>query len=302
MLSLPNLAVQKFSVDTHFGDDNKNCSCGLQYDVGALQQIKKSAKKAILVVSFGTTYQQTREKTIGAIEAKIKGTFPDFVVRRAFTSGMVVSQLRKEEIFIDTVEEAVEKLAAEGFHTLICQPTHIINGLEFERILRIKQQYEHRFESFYLGRPLLSSPEDYTILVSVINKEVLPILRKEEAFLFMGHGTTHFANSAYAALSYQFLLAGMNRVLLATVESKPSLQDVIHQLQKLSVKKVFLAPLMVVAGEHAYRDMAGSDRNSWINILNEAGFKVEIMIKGLGEYPGIQEIYVNHIRDIFTKI
>lgn len=256
----------------------------------------KDAKPVILVVSFGTSYNDSREATIGAIEKLIQESFPDFEVRRAFTSQIIIDKLRERDgLVIDNVEQAMERLAADGVKDLVIQPTHVMNGKEFDQMMEAVAPYKDRFASLKVGAPLLSSTEDYKQLVEEIAAE-LPETKDGEAVVLMGHGTEHFANSAYAALDYAFKDMGIKNVFVGTVEGYPDLAAVMRRVADFGASKVTLLPLMIVAGDHANNDMAGDEEGSWKMAFKGAGYEVACVIKGLGEYPGVREHFVRHVR------
>lgn len=255
----------------------------------------ENKKKAILVVSFGTSYNETRKRTIGALEKAIGQAYPAWEVRRAFTSQMIINKLAKrDQIKIDNVGEALERLAAEGVDELYVQPTHVMNGMEYDEVVEEVERCGDRFSSVVMGSPLLTTAEDYDAVVEALIGEYAPAER--EALVLMGHGTEHHADAAYAALDYHFKAAGHDNVFVGTVEGYPSLDDVLGMLEKREYDKVILAPLMVVAGDHATNDMASDEEDSWKRLLSAAGYAVECRLKGLGEIPAIREIYVDHLR------
>ncbi len=252
-------------------------------------------KKAILVVSFGTSYNDTREATIGAIEKEIASAFPEYSVRRAFTSQMIIDKLKsRDNLEIDNVKQAMERLLDEGVGTLICQPTHVMHGLEYDDMVQEVSEYADHFETLKFGEPLLSSTQDYRDVVAAINQEFT--VPNDTALVLMGHGTEHFANSTYAALAYYFSHNNPN-ILVGTVEGFPDLDTTVKDVKKLDVKKVILTPLMVVAGDHANNDMAGNEEGSWKTVFKSEGYEVEPVLKGLGEYRSIRDIYLAHVAE-----
>lgn len=256
-----------------------------------------SAKKAVLVVSFGTSHKETREKTIGAIERQISESFPDREVRRAFTSGMIMDILEKRDgIHVDDVSEAMDRLAADGYAHVILQPTHIINGDEYDKVVCRAEEHRGSFESVTIGNPLLTESRDFEAVCRAVTAQ-MPDMKKNEALVLMGHGTGHFADAAYAALDYRFKALGYDNVFVGTVEGYPSLGEVMKQVKKYMPQKVILMPLMVVAGDHAVNDMAGEDEESWRSVFEREGFETECILKGLGEFTEIREIYIQHLRD-----
>ena len=250
-------------------------------------------KKGILVVSFGTSHLDTLERTITAVEQYIAAQFPEYRVYRAFTSGMILRKLkRKENLTCDNVEEALERMAADGIETAVIQPTHVINGIENDRMLEAAEAYRDRFETMQIGAPLLSTAEDYKKAVHAVMAEVDPA--EDETLILMGHGTDHHANSAYPTLEYTFHLLGYRQVLVGTVEGFPNLQNVQTKLEITGCKKVVLMPFMLVAGDHAKNDMAGEE-DSWKSELEENGYEVRVILRGLGEFRGIRKMFAEHI-------
>lgn len=258
-------------------------------------------KKALLVISFGTSYNDTRDKTIGAIEEDMKAAFPDYDVKRAFTSQTIIDKLAKRDnLIIDNVTQAMDNLVAEGYGTVLCQPTHVMNGYEYDDVVAEITPYTSQFHSLKIGKPLLSSANDYAALTNAL-KESLPPIAAEDALIFMGHGTTHPADSAYAALAYQFQIQKMNNFFVGTVEGFPDFDTIMTEVKELDPSKVYLTPLMVVAGDHATKDMAGDEEDSWKTKLKAEGFEVEPILKGLGEYPAVRQLYVAHARNAMEE-
>lgn len=252
-------------------------------------------KKGILVVSFGTSHLDTMKKTIDVIEKEIAEKFDGCRVYRAFTSGMIIRKLKRtENMDIDTVSEALKRMAADGMEDVIVQPTHIINGIENDRMMEDLMENMSLFKRIRVGKPLLSSVEDYKKSIHAVMAETE--LRDGEMLVLMGHGTDHHANSAYPTLEYTFHALGYNQVLVGTVESFPELKNVMAKLKITEKKKVALMPFMLVAGDHAKNDMAG-DEDSWKSGLEEEGYEVRVILKGLGEFEGIRKIFLEHIEE-----
>ena len=251
--------------------------------------------KGILVVSFGTSHLDTMEKTITVIEQDIARQFPEWSVYRAFTSRMIVRKLKRtENMEIDTVEEALRRMAADGISEVIVQPTHIINGIENDRMMEDLMEHMSLFRKIRVGKPLLSSVDDYKKAIHAVMSEVG--LETGEMLVLMGHGTDHHANAAYPTLEYTFHALGYNQVLVGTVESFPELKNVMAKLGIAEKKKVALMPFMLVAGDHAKNDMAGEE-DSWKTELEDAGYAVRVILKGLGEFEGIRKIFLEHIEE-----
>lgn len=261
----------------------------------------KAEKKGLLVVSFGTSVNRTREKTIDVIEADMEAAFPDYTLYRGWTSKMIIRKLMKRDgVRIDTVKEAIERMIADGVREAVIQPTHVINGIENDQMKEDVLAYQDHFASVHFGTPLLTSEEDSAEVIRAVMAEHAN-LPKEDALVLMGHGTTHYANSIYAALDYKFKDMGYHNVFLGTVEAYPSMETLMKQVCAYGAGRVTLAPFMVVAGDHALHDMSGADQDSWKCRFEAAGFQVDCVLKGLGEYPGIRRLYVRHAKEAFLQ-
>ena len=268
-----------------------------------------ASKNAILVVSFGTSYADTREKTIGAIENRIREAFPLWRVERAFTSGMVIrSILKKEGVSVEDVPSALKRLAEEGVDNLVVQPTHLMTGKEYEKMCAQVEPFRGSFSQIRIGRPLLADEADVAALAGVLEQiycedpesrsAASPNGTAAEAVLLMGHGTDVCSDGVYARLQEKLQGKEYNRILIGTVEGAVTLSDVMEQIRPKEVHRLRIAPLMVVAGDHAVNDMAGDSPDSWKSVLERAGYEVIPLLKGLGEYPQIQELYVRHVQDV----
>ena len=257
--------------------------------------MNSASKKAILVVSFGTSYENTRKLTIEAIEHDIADAFPACPTYRAWTSKMIIAKLKKRDgLTIHTVKEALEQMLLDGITDVIVQPTHVINGIENDRMLQEVMEHMHLFRKVYVGKPLLSSVEDYKKAIHAVMEKT--VIGEDEMLVLMGHGTDHHANSAYPTLEYTFHSLGYQQVLVGTVESFPDLRNVMAKLEISGRKKVVLMPFMFVAGDHAKNDMAGEE-DSWKSELEEKGYEVRVILKGLGEFEGIRKIFAEHIEE-----
>lgn len=263
-----------------------------------------AVKKAILVVSFGTTYADTRKVTTDAVEAKIKAAFPEYDVRHAFTSRIIIKKLAERDgLVVDTEKQALEKLKAEGYKEIVIQPLHVEAGDEYSKLMRVVDKYEKSFDKVSVGRPILyytgqegEKPDDYAIAIKALQDQ-LPKLGKNEAVGLMGHGGVNPSNTAYAALQLKLQDAGLKNVFVFTVEGYPTYENMVTALKANKIKKITLMPFMLVAGDHAQNDMAGDAKDSFKSQLAAAGFQVEAYIHGLGENKGIQDIYVQHVKD-----
>lgn len=259
-------------------------------------------KKALLVVSFGTSYPVTLEKNIGAIEYTLAAAFPDREFRRAFTSGVIRRKLlRRDRIKVDGVVEALEELWLEGYEDVLVQPTHMINGEETARLMAEINLYSTQFRCLRVGTPLLTAQSDYEALADAMMSE-MPELAYNEALVLMGHGTSHYANPAYPAMEYVLHAKGYHNVFVGTVEGYPTIEEVIHRLDEhLNARRVYLAPMMVVAGDHASNDMMGDSPESWKNQLLAHHYIPVPIMKGLGEYPAVRQIFVEHAKTALGK-
>ncbi|WP_042349359.1 sirohydrochlorin cobaltochelatase [Bacillus massiliigorillae] len=255
-------------------------------------------KKAILVVSFGTNYAETRERTIGACENKIREAFPDYDVYRAFTSNMVINKLAKRDgIHVDTVEVALLKLESLGYEEVIIQSLHIIHGEEYEKIITQAQSFQNKFSRLIIGEPLLQNYDDYVMTIAALVSQ-MPVLQSDEAVVLMGHGTEHYSFSAYACLDH---MLRDTPIYLGCVESYPSLDIIMAELEEDHKKKVHLMPFMLVSGDHAINDMASDNKDSWKTQLMGEGFETVCYLQGLGENPAIQAQFVNRIARALEK-
>ena len=256
-----------------------------------------SGAREILVVSFGTTYADTRTKTISAIENAAAEAFPEWEIRRSFTSGMIRKRLKERDgILIDDPKEALERALRCGVRELTVQPTHLMGGIEYKKMAAVCDAYRGKFEHFSIGAPLLSSKEDLIGLIHAVTEELSIPDDGSTAAVLMGHGTEDGANAVYAELQDIFRASGHKDYYIATVEGTPVLDDILPQLIGKQYKKVVLMPLMVVAGDHARNDLAGPEEDSWKSILEKEGYEVEAHLVGLGELGKVHAMYTEHIR------
>ena len=258
-----------------------------------------SAEPVVLVVSFGTSYNETRKATIEAIENEIAEKYPQYQVRRAFTSQMIINKLKdRDNLVIDNVQEAMERLVKDGVKKVIIQPTHVMSGFEYDDMAEEVKPYEDKFESFKIGSPLLSTDEDYSKAADIITEETKEYAKGNTAVVFMGHGTEHEANSTYSKLQQVLSDKGYSNYIIGTVEAEPTLEDTIAQVNKGKYEKVVLLPFMIVAGDHANNDMAGDNEDSWKTTFKKEGYEVECVLKGLGEYEGIRTMFAEKISSL----
>ena len=273
-------------------------------------------ERELLVVSFGTSYNDSRIQDIKSVEDALQAAFPDWSVRRAFTSQIILNhiQARDGEV-IDNVQQALERAVANGVKHLVVQPTHLMHGAEYDELMETLDQYRSRFETVAVAEPLLGEVGNDA---TVINADKEAVARAAvdvavadagyasleqaagdgAAFVLLGHGTAHVARVSYSQMQTQLEQLGYDNVLVGTVEGRPegtSLESVLEALTAAGYRKVVLRPLMVVAGDHAANDMAGEE-DSWKSALTASGSfeAVECQMAGLGSVPAIQQLYVAH--------
>ena len=257
-------------------------------------------KKALLVVSFGTSYETTRQVTIDAIETDLAAAYPDRKLYRGWTSRMIVKILRKRGIHFDTLEEAVERMRRDGITDVLVQPTHIISGGENDRMLKILQENAAFFDHITVGRPLLDTEEDRRELAQILASELLPESASSGlcSLVLMGHGSSdkQEANRIYPLMEQAFRKSGHDNVFVGTVEGEPTVEDILNALgpAKDPSHTVYLTPMMIVAGDHANNDMAGEEDDSWKNRIAALGYRVVPILKGLGEYPKVRNMICRH--------
>lgn len=255
-------------------------------------------ENAILVVSFGTSYNDSRNVTIGAIEAAVMEAYPGYDVRRAFTAQTVIDIIKERDgITIDNVTEALDRAAADGVKNLIVQPTHLMDGLEYADIKKELENYQDKFESLTLANPLLADDTDFDAVVSALVSDTAVYDDGKTAICYMGHGTHADSNAVYAKMQEKFADAGYKNYFVGTVEAEPALEDVMAEVKKGDYERVVLLPLMVVAGDHATNDMAGDEEDSWKTAFQKEGYEVVPVLKGLGQIYPIQQIYVQHVQN-----
>lgn len=270
----------------------------------------------ILVVSFGTSFNDSRVADIKGIEDALQEAYPDWSVRRAFTAQIIINHIQaREGACIDNVEQALERAAANGVKNLVIQPTHLMHGAEYDEVMETVDAYRDKFETVSVAEPLLGEVGNDATVINEDKKAVAEIVTAEAvkdagydnieaanedktAFVFMGHGTHHTAMVTYAQMQTQMNELGYDNVFIGTVEGDEafSADAIIEKVAAAGYTKVVLRPLMVVAGDHANNDMAGTEEDSWYAMFTASGKfeNVDTQIKGLGQIEAIQQIYVDH--------
>ena len=286
-------------------DDSRN-----QDDIG---------ENELLVVSFGTSFNDSRVKDIKGIEDALQAAYPDWSVRRAFTAQIIINHVQaRDGEKIDNMEQAMERAVANGVKNLVVQPTHLMHGAEYDEMMEMVDSYRDKFESVAIAEPLLGEVGSDATVINADKEAVAKAITAEAvktagfdsldaaaedgtAFVFMGHGTSHTAKVSYTQMQSQMEALGYKNVFIGTVEGEPeetACENVIEAVKAAGYTKVILRPLMVVAGDHANNDMAGADDDSWLSQFQASGdfASVECQIAGLGEIEDIQQRYIEHTK------
>ena len=249
----------------------------------------------LLVLSFGTSFNDSRRLNIGAIESDLEKAFPDYSVRRGFTANIVIDHIQNRDgVKIDDVDEAMNRAVDNNVKNLVIQPTHLMNGLEYQELEEQVAQYADAFDKIAIGKPLLTSEDDFKRVEQALVDWTSEYDDGETAICFMGHGTEAESNEVYQKMQDLLTADGHDNYFVGTVEASPSLEDVLAKVKAGSYKRVVLEPLMVVAGDHANNDMAGEEEDSWKTTFEDAGYEVTCLLRGLGENEAIRQIYVEH--------
>lgn len=271
----------------------------------------------LLVVSFGTSFNDSRVADIKSIEDALQEAYPDWSVRRAFTAQIIINHVQaRDGEKIDNVQQALDRAVENGVKNLVIQPTHLMYGAEYDELAETVESYQDKFESVQIAAPLLGDVGTDATVINEDKKAVAEAVTAEAvktagyqtldeakadgvAFVFMGHGTSHTAKVSYSQMQAQMEALGYDNVFIGTVEGEPeatACDVVIESIKEAGYKKVILRPLMVVAGDHANNDMAGDDADSWKSMFNASGAfeSVDTQIAGLGRLPAIHELYVAH--------
>lgn len=288
--------------ETEAEDDEEDYTTG-DASLDNVRNQDEIGEKELLVASFGTSFNDNRRLTIGAIENAMEKAFPDYSVRRGFTAQIIIDHVeRRDGIHIDNMDEALERAINNGVKTLVVQPTHLMNGLEYEELTGQLAEYADSFEQIAVGEPLLTSDDDFNRVMKAIVEATAEYDDGETAICFMGHGTEAASNEVYGKMQDLLKANGYDNYYVGTVEAEPSLEDVLTAVQAGDYKKVVLEPLMIVAGDHANNDMAGDEEGSWKTEFENAGYEVTCILRGLGELPEIQQILVEHAQKAIDSL
>ena len=273
----------------------------------------------ILVVSFGTSFNDSRVKDIRGVEESIKAAYPEWSVRRAFTAQIIINHVQSRDgEFIDNMDQALQRAVKNGVKNLVVQPTHLMHGAEYDELVEAVEAYKGKFENVVVAEPLLGkvgktsadvNQDKETVAKAVIDEavksagfdSVASSAKAGAAFVFLGHGTSHAAKVTYSQMVAQFGSLGYKNVFVGTVEGEPEkteVKNVIEKVKNAGFKKVILRPLMVVAGDHANNDMAGDDDDSWKSLFSASGAfdSIDCQIEGLGRIKAVKDVYVEHTK------
>ena len=273
----------------------------------------------LLVVSFGTSFNDSRVKDIKGIEDALQAAYPDWSVRRAFTAQIIINHVQaRDGEKIDNMQQAMDRAVANGVKNLVVQPTHLMHGAEYDEMMEMIDEYRDKFESVAVAEPLLGEVgadatvinEDKEAVAKAVTAEAVATAGYDSveaaakdgtAFVFMGHGTSHTAKISYSQMQTVMQTLGYDNVFIGTVEGEPestSCENVIEAVKAAGYTKVVLRPLMVVAGDHANNDMAGADEDSWLSQFEASGAfdSVDCQIAGLGEVADVEQLYIAHTK------
>ena len=273
----------------------------------------------LLVVSFGTSFNDSRAEDISGIEKALEAAYPDWSVRRAFTAQIIINHVEaRDDEVIDNMQQALDRAVENGVKNLVVQPTHLMHGAEYDEMTEAINGYKDKFESVAIAEPMLGEVGDDATVINDDKKAVAQAITdtacKEAgfdsmdaaaeagtAFVFMGHGTSHTANVTYDQMQTQMENLGLKNAFIGTVEGKPedtACDKVIEKVKEAGYKNVVLRPLMVVAGDHANNDMAGDEEDSWKSQFVASGNfdKVDCQIEGLGRIEAVEKLYVEHTK------
>ena len=245
-------------------------------------------EKAVLVTSFGTSHKDTREKCLDLIENEVRAKYGSEKVERAYTSGVIRRIVeRKEGIHIFDQNEGLEALKNKGYDEVVTMSLHILDGIEYAKL---NDKYGK------ISKPLLVNDEDFE---KVVNDEEFNSTEGNDAIVFMGHGSESAADSTYQRLQEEYLKAGKDNIFIATVEGQVTIEDVIQKLKGRGFSKILLKPFMIVAGDHAKNDMASDEEDSWKTILQNEGYEVTPLLKGMGEYEFIRKMFMDKLEEVY---
>lgn len=289
-------------VDVDEADDDENYETG---DASLDDPLNQDGigEQEILVVSFGTSYNDNRRETIGAIEKAMIDEFTEWDVRRGFTAQIIIDHVfRRDGEVIDNFSQAMDRAVDNGVKVIVIQPTHLMNGLEYNDVVDEAAQYADAFDKIVIGRPLLDTDDDFDKVADAIVADTASYDAADTAIVFMGHGTEAESNKVYSQMQKVLNDKGHDNYFIATVEAEPSFDDVIKAVKDGGYSKVVLQPLMIVAGDHANNDMAGDEEDSLKSLFEAEGLEVTCVVKGLGSNKVIQGMLVQKAQDAIDSL
>ena len=257
-----------------------------------------SLKSAILLVSFGTAVKETRKKTLDVIEQDLRLAFPSMSLIHAWTSRILREKVRETEgLLIPDISEALADLAKAGVRSVYVLPTFVTDGMEYRQMIRDVQAQSDLFETVQIAAPLLGEEQDTKPIISALMVD-LPSPSKEELLVLMGHGASNDNDIHYEQLNHAFHTLGYENIFVKTMKSSDAPDEILEIAKLRRIRKITLAPFMIVAGGHALKDMSGDNEHSWKSRLEAEGFTVHCLLKGLGEYNGIRRIFISRASQI----
>ncbi len=252
-------------------------------------------KQALLLTSFGTSSEEAVRRSISAIEEEMQQAFPERRFYRAWSSARLRKKAAERGRHYDSLPEALARMEAEGIEEVLLQPTHMMLGFEYSQICAQAAEWRPRFSALHLGSPLLASPADISALAAAI-EESFPMLSEREMLVWMGHGVAETEFPAYTLLDEFFRQKGRENICVGSLSFSPGIEPVLERIRQRQPERVYLAPLMLVAGEHALHDMAGEGEDSWRAQIAALGAETVCILKGLGEYAAVRAIYLAHAK------
>lgn len=259
-------------------------------------------KPVLLVVSYGTSHDNARQSEIGGIERALQAAYPEYEVRRAFTSNQIIrTLLQRSGEHIDNVVLAMERILTEGVRDVVVQSIHMIKGYEYDEVVRNLGLYREKLNSMKIGRPLMGREEDFASLAEFITGEFARYRSAGTAIVLVAYGTGHPANAAYPRLQQILTESGCADCFVGTLEGNPTMRDVLERVKASGAKRVVLVPMVIVAGENVVERTSGDAPDSWKSVFEAEGFRVKCVMTGLGQYDGIRRIFVRHVGDAIKE-
>lgn len=255
--------------------------------------------KAILFAAYGIVDDETRENTVGKLVNMASSRYPDYEIRVSFTSELMIKKVTEKGINIKNAADTLKALAGDGVKEVVIQPLHIIYSSESDRMYNGAKTQSSLFERVKLSKPLLADTADYFKICELLNRVYQ--VEEEECLVLMGHGTEHYANSSYAALAYTLQQRNYKNIFIGALEAYPGIDVILEEVAAYHPRKVKLAPFLFATAGHAEIDMAGDQETSWKSQIEQLGYPVEIILKGLGDIEEFREIFIDHLADALQR-